>query len=208
MLPSDAADTGAGTFSDENSPAITVSDEAPSDAESGISVSRLPLEEKLFFVVHDTSRKFRVVRYRNANVQRWHLLPRERLAIFQGMELKVGDLIVCQVLTDPMAVAEIVEIRAVEDGRRLLRIIWFVRRLSALKELGAERESDIIPSSYRFVKSAHTQVIVWDTVKRVMDVEQRRKCMTDQVLCYLGRGRARLCPADSGLAKWTVVREG
>lgn len=186
--------------------AVADHDSEESDAEDDNPNSQLPLEKKLYFMQSNCSKYFRVNRYKKAGVPKWKLLPRKTSVLLGDVELKVGDLVETQLNTNPMAVAEIAEICDLQDGRHILRIYWFAKRLSALERLRKAGSRDTIPSNYRFIKKAHTQVIMWDTVKRQLNLEERKKCKTDEVFYCTGE-RTQLYSADSETVGWTKVEK-
>lgn len=191
-----------------SSMASTVYDREGSTATEDLSRPRMPLEKKLFWVNKNACSNFQVVKYPRRPVAEWVELDTQDWAPLEGTVLRVGDLVELHSWWDPMAIAEIADIRPLKDkeGRYVLRIYWFIRRLSALQKLGEEGNSNIIPSEYRFVKTAHTQVVLWDTVIRVLSADEREMAMTHMVLRYLDNGKVELHPAHSEDVAWTRVQ--
>ncbi|KAH7016628.1 hypothetical protein B0J12DRAFT_705639 [Macrophomina phaseolina] len=184
--------------------AVSLHEEKDLDDENSEGV--MPVEVKLFYTTKNLSKHYSVIRHGGINVPPWRELRKESAALLKGVWLRVGDLVKVQCSTmDPMLVAEIAEIRDLQDGRHLLRVFWFKNRLSALRLLHMEDGRDINPHNFRWVKVAHTQVIMWDTVDRLLRDDERRKAMTDNVLCYLPKNQVQLVPKDSSTARWTRV---
>ncbi|KAH7016645.1 hypothetical protein B0J12DRAFT_417369 [Macrophomina phaseolina] len=174
-----------------------------SDSDDEPASSRLPLEAKLYFIPQkeNCSKGFSVRKYKNVDLPAWKLLPRKPSVLLRDVELRVGDLVEMRAFWDPKPVAEIAEICDLQNGRHMLRIFWFIKRLEAVERLP---ETVRIPESYRYIKTAHTQVVMWDTVARPLHEKEQMGCKTDQVLLYTKKGHE-LFHADSRPVRWTKV---
>ncbi|KAH7021678.1 hypothetical protein B0J12DRAFT_687337 [Macrophomina phaseolina] len=164
-----------------------------------------PPEDRLYHVKHNTTKHFRVCRWRGARVPRWKDLELEYSVELQSVELRIGDLIVVVVSGQADAVAEIAEIRAVGDGRHVLRVFWFLDRDSVLPKLD-DIERTEFPTEFAYVKAAYTQVILWTTTRTLLDDLFKAKVLPNRILCYRDDGTLFLRPHTAPEVRWTQNR--
>ena len=127
-----------------------------------------PPEEQLFHVRRNTARNFKVCRHKGASVPRWKDMKLTTSVELQGVELRQGNLISVVVLGQNDAIAEVAEIRAVGDGRHLLRVFWFLERDMVIPGLDDSNRAKF-PPEFAFVKAAYTDVISWITTRGPLD---------------------------------------
>ncbi|EKG09565.1 hypothetical protein MPH_13352 [Macrophomina phaseolina MS6] len=116
---------------------------------------------------------------------------------------QVGDLVWIRLTGEPDALAEIVEAKAVGDGisRILIRIFWCYSRRDVLYIM-RQSYPKRFAASYKYVKSNHTQVILWDTIQRKITETERRLILPKKVL---GRSRKpfRICNPSAPEVSWS-----
>ncbi|KAL1619997.1 hypothetical protein SLS56_009841 [Neofusicoccum ribis] len=184
--------------SDEKAPDVDLS----SDINTAI---QQPPEDQLFFVKRNTSKSFKVCRYKGSRLPRWKDLKLKSSVELQGVKLRPGDFITVVVLGQNDAVAEIAEIRAIGDGRHLFRVFWVLERDTVLPELD-EADRAKFPAEFAYVKAAYTHVITWIATRGVLDNCTKAKILPDRVLCYWSDKTVSLEPRTMPHVRWTQCR--
>lgn len=164
-----------------------------------------PPEEQLFHVRRNTARNFKVCRHKGASVPRWKDMKLKTSVELQGVELRQGNLISVVVLGQNDAIAEVAEIRAVGDGRHLLRVFWFLERDMVIPGLDDANRAKF-PPKFAFVKAAYTDVISWITTRGPLDSSSRAKILPDRILCYWGDRRTSLELHTAPDVRWARCR--
>lgn len=161
-------------------------------------------DEILFFTVrNETTANFHVDLVQPARCQPWSALETVPSFEHKSYMFQVGDLVWIRLTGEPDALAEIVEAKAVGDGisRILIRIFWCYSRRDVLYIM-RQSYPKRFAASYKYVKSNHTQVILWDTIQRKITETERRLILPKKVL---GRSRKpfRICNPSAPEVSWS-----
>ena len=109
----------------------------------------------------------------------WHDLKSLNEAAYNGEIYAIGDWIYVrtQSLTRPVDIAQVAEIKAMEDSRKLFHVFWCYARSTMTKHL-SKRYLRLWPSHRPFMRSSHSDVIMWDSATGKLDTKDIKSLCT------------------------------
>ncbi|KAJ9651683.1 hypothetical protein H2201_009265, partial [Coniosporium apollinis] len=142
--------------------------EAAEEIGSEISSSEVECAVEYFTVINNTSPAY-FIELQGSWSRAWHSpKPWDSLQTLEsvrwnGTVYRIGDVVYIREddESDPIAVAEIAEIRSLDDTRSALRVFWFYSRHTVEGKL-CRNDLRAWPKGRMHIKSTHMDVVMWD----------------------------------------------
>ena len=140
-----------------------------------IDLSRVETAVQYFHIDDNTSTNFSINLQQDAadswdGATEWHLLRVLPSVTWNDMVYKPGDIIYVRTGFGESAtgVFEVAEVRSLGDARSVMRGFWYYSRPSMLRKLRST-ELRKWPKHQTWMKSTHTDIIMWDCGTGVLD---------------------------------------
>lgn len=169
----------------------------------------MPAQIEFFEIPKNVHKDFEVELVEPARCRPWHELKSLPSFDYREYTFRIGSLVWIRNTDGSDSLAEIAEAKSVGDGtaRILIRVFWYYSREKKLVDI-LRSSQRLFPKSYKYIKSNHTEVLLWDTIQREITETERAKILRRRTLDMFWEPHY-ICSSSAPGVSWAnVVLDG